>query len=67
MSFEPRDSLPGRAADVVALAPWRDRLSWELTARHLNEQGLAAAVPAELLRYLERRGLAVWAAGRGAA
>jgi hypothetical protein len=67
MSFEPCNRLPERVADVVRLDPWRSRSAWECTARHLNAEGMAAAVPAELVRYLERRGLLVWAADRGAA
>ena len=67
MSFESVSRLPEQVADVVRLDAWRSRSAWEKAARHLNASGLAAAVPAELVRHLESRGLVVWAAERSAA
>lgn len=53
--------------NVVDLHVWRERASWEAVARHLNERGLPAAVPAALVPLLRRRGLHVWPAGERAA
>jgi len=62
-----KDSQPRQAtepvftvAPAVDLSAWRDRDSWLAAAAHLNAAGLAAAVPADLVPYLRRRGLAVW-------
>ena len=55
------------AAAVIDLATWRERRSWAAAAAQVNRHGMAAAVPAELVAYCRRRGLVVWAAGRGAA
>jgi hypothetical protein len=53
---------------VDELAARRELHAWIEAARHLNNPGYAAAVPAELVGPLRCRGLAVWAAaGRRAA
>jgi hypothetical protein len=67
----PRDDrAPGKVHDLSAtvaqatdLAAWRERRAWLAAARHLNAAGYAAAAAAELVGYLGRRGLVVWAAG----
>ena len=46
------------------LAARRELRAWRRAARHLNDRGYAAAVPAALAGRLEREGLAVWPAGR---
>ena len=53
---------------VVSLQARRELRSWIAAAEWLNGHGYAAAVPAELVPPLTRRGLAVWdASGRDAA
>lgn len=47
----------------VDLAIWRERAAWMAAATHLNRAGCAAAVPPDLVSYLRRRGLIVWACG----
>ncbi len=63
----PRASRDEDVAEVVDLAAWRGHAAWEAAARHLNERGLPAAVPAALVPLLRRRGLDVWPAGERAA
>lgn len=48
----------------VELAARRELRSWAVAAEHLNHAGYTAAVPAELVRALQRMGLDVWPAGR---
>jgi hypothetical protein len=47
-------------AGVISLGAWRERRAWAEAAEHLNEQGLAAAVPPELAPWLRSLGLEVW-------
>lgn len=56
------DSVHEPLASITDLQTWRERASWEATARHLNQHGFAAAVPAQLVAPFRRRGLVVWAA-----
>jgi hypothetical protein len=58
---EPRSHAT--VAQAVDLASWRERAAWAAAAAHLNAAGYAAAVPEDVVPYLRRRGLAVWAAG----
>ena len=39
---------------------WRERAAWLAAAEYLNERGLPAALPAELVPLARRRGLRVW-------
>jgi hypothetical protein len=42
------------------LAAWRERWSWLAAAEYLNERGLPAALPAELVPMARHRGLCAW-------
>lgn len=57
LTHQPRDELAAR----------RELRAWRRAAEHLNARGCPAAVPAELVDALRRRGLAVWPAERRAA
>ena len=63
----PAKDTEARSGPTVAqptdLASWRERAAWAAAAAHLNAAGYAAAVPVDIVPYLRRRGLAVWAAG----
>jgi hypothetical protein len=48
------------------LAVRREGRAWRRAAEHLNEWGLAACVPCELVTWLRRFGLVVWCQERGA-
>jgi hypothetical protein len=62
----PAKDTEARSGPTVAqptdLASWRERSAWAAAAAHLNAAGYAAAVPVNIVPYLRRRGLAVWAA-----
>lgn len=47
-------------APVVELAAHREMHSWVAAVEYLNARGLAAAVPASLVPFMHRRGVAVW-------
>lgn len=50
---------------VTDMYVWRERRAWRQAAEFLNERGLAACVPCELVAWLRRRGLIVWCNGGG--
>jgi hypothetical protein len=63
---EPRSAskVARGVAPVADLARYREMRKWATAATWLNSCGFAAAVPADLVGPLTRRGLIVWGAGR---
>lgn len=67
MTDRPSGASVSELATVTELDLWRQRAAWAAAAVHLNDLGLAAAVPAQLVAALRRQGLEVWATeGRAA-